>query len=354
MNKKIIPVAVISMFLVGCTFAVAYAENINLTTTDTTSSITPTATITTKCTDSDGTNYFTKGLVKDTAHPGSFQNYDRCISKTKLLEYTCKNDAWYATYYECPKGCAEGVCLEKDVVATTTPDNTTTTTTKTDLPDGTLVKMPDDPKVYVIKDGEKVWIQTAEQFKALGYKWQDIKVVSSEKMKDYKDKTPAKATIVKSKQDRKVYRLENGRLIWVPSVAAFNAQGLKWDEVTEIDTDVTAKYQETKLIQDETGDIYYITNSGKKILIISGAALKAYEKQDATTVAAVSDEVADSIEDVTLVKEAEDAKVYKLENGKKKWIKTATAFQREGYKWEDIETVDAAALQAYTETQAIE
>jgi len=68
----------------------------------------------TKCADSDGTNYFKKGFVYDTGHPGIFNNSDRCLSDTKPLEYTCKNDAWYATYYECPGECRGGVCVDKE------------------------------------------------------------------------------------------------------------------------------------------------------------------------------------------------------------------------------------------------
>lgn len=374
MNKKIISIAATSMFLAGCSLTIAYAENINLTTNETE----VVTTTTSQCTDSDGINYFVKGIIKDQGHIGTFENYDRCVSKTRLLEYSCKNDAWYATFYECPKGCDNGICLEKDVEddATDTEDedtdedtevtevesdtstddsDTTETVNSISLPDGTLVRLPDDPKVYVIQNGERVWIRTAEQFRALGYKWQDIKVISSEKIKAYKEKVAEEAKVVINKQNRKVYRLENGKLIWVPSVAAFNAQGLKWEEVTEVDTDASEQYQESRLIKDEEGNIYYITNSGKKILIISGEALAAYDKEDTTEEAVeVSDEVADSIEDVTLVKEAEDTKVYKLENGKKSWIKTADAFAKRGFRWEEIEVVDSDVMNSFTEAQAIE
>lgn len=367
MNQRLFSIAVLTILLAGGSLTVAYADDILSTTTETTVTTVQNQTI--KCSDSDNADYFTKGSIAYSGFRFSFNNEDRCIGSQKLLEYVCREDVWHATYYECPNGCKDGACIKDSAAATTDDEETdseeedeeeTTVNDPVDdldvsnLPDGTLVKIPNDPKVYVIRNGERVWIRTAEQFKALDLKWQDIKVVSQEKMQAIKEKLQERTTLMLNKQDRKVYRLENGKLIWVPNVAAFNAQGLKWEEVTASDADINAQYDETRLIKDEEGNVFYITNSGRKILIVSAEALAACDGENADEVTEVSDEVADSIEDVDLIQEEGDTKVYKIENGKKRWIKTIQAFNREGHNWDEVERVDEVVAASYEEASPIE
>ncbi|MDD3190174.1 MAG: hypothetical protein PHI66_00555 [Candidatus Pacebacteria bacterium] len=304
-----------------------------------------------KCIDSDGINYFKRGSVYDTGHPGTFNNSDKCLSDTKLLEYTCKNDAWYATYYECPGECSKGVCVEKEQEENAEKDGDEDNVSST-LPEGTLIKLPDDSKVYVIKNGERVWIRTSDEFKALGYKWQDIKTVSANEIKQVKERIREETKLIKGKKDKKVYRLENGKLIWVPTVAAFNAQGLKWEEVEEEEDTALEQYEESRLVKDGEGNIYYITNNGRKKLIVNMEVFESYQNK-LEDVVEVSEEVLDSMEDVELVREKGDPKVYKIENGQKKWIKTIQAFQRLGLNWEDIDTVNETEINAYEEAQDI-
>lgn len=64
-----------------------------------------------KCSDSDGgLDIYVKGRVIDTG----FDSEDRCLSDNSLLEYTCKNDSWYANYPSCPDGCENGACIKID------------------------------------------------------------------------------------------------------------------------------------------------------------------------------------------------------------------------------------------------
>ncbi len=66
------------------------------------------------CTDSDGgVEIYVKGRVVDKGHPGTFDNYDKCLSENRILEYSCKNDAWYANYRDCLYGCRDGACVKE-------------------------------------------------------------------------------------------------------------------------------------------------------------------------------------------------------------------------------------------------
>ncbi|MCK4892079.1 MAG: hypothetical protein KAS78_05410, partial [Candidatus Pacebacteria bacterium] len=66
------------------------------------------------------------------------------------------------------------------------------------LPDGTLIKLPNDPKIYVIKNCKKQWVRTAEEFRNNGYKWSDVKDTSKEVVDAYADYLEATANLLRA------------------------------------------------------------------------------------------------------------------------------------------------------------
>lgn len=52
---------------------------------------------------------------------------------------------------------------------------------------GLLIKLPDDPKVYIIENGERRWITTEDVFNDLGYDLDDIIIVSNTLFADFDD-----------------------------------------------------------------------------------------------------------------------------------------------------------------------
>lgn len=53
---------------------------------------------------------------------------------------------------------------------------------------GDLVKSTNSPKVYLFQNKELLWIPTEELFLALGYRWEQIRVLSEETLKNYQIK----------------------------------------------------------------------------------------------------------------------------------------------------------------------
>jgi hypothetical protein len=43
-----------------------------------------------------------------------------------------------------------------------------------EYPDGALVKVPDDPKVYLLQNGQRHWVETEADLIDLGYKFSDV------------------------------------------------------------------------------------------------------------------------------------------------------------------------------------
>lgn len=54
-----------------------------------------------------------------------------------------------------------------------------------EYPDGSLVKAPTDPKVYLIKGGTRHWIESENDFKGLGYKFSQIRDLPDTELVNY-------------------------------------------------------------------------------------------------------------------------------------------------------------------------
>jgi Fe-S-cluster formation regulator IscX/YfhJ len=222
------------------------------------------------------------------------------------------------------------------------------------LPDNTLVKLPDDPKVYVIKNCKKEWIKTAEEFKQEGYKWEDVKEVNSSVIQAYNDYLEATANLLRAIGQQKVYRVVDGKILWVPTIAAFNAQGLKWEDIQDVNESTVNQYPSLKLVRVK-GDpkVYYLTESGLKRWIPTIEVFNSYNNKWEDVVELESKDV-NGYSNNDLIKLENEAKVYKLENGKKRWIETIEAFNKLGLDWNKIAPVNQTELNFYPEGAVIE
>ena len=94
-------------------------------------------------------------------------------------------------------------------------------------------------KVYVIENGLKRWIKTADIFNKLRYSWANIISVS----KDLLDDTPLGENITRDYQypdgtlvkgiEPPVYLIEKGLKRWIPNLQIFAARAFKWQNVIQ-------------------------------------------------------------------------------------------------------------------------
>ncbi len=222
------------------------------------------------------------------------------------------------------------------------------------LPDNTLVKMPDDPKVYVIINCQKKWIQTVKEFKEEGYNWSAVKEVNSPVIQAYADYQQATANLLQAIGQQKVYRVVNNKVLWIPTIAAFNAQGLKWSGIQSVNESDLVKYPRAKLVQ-VAGDpkVYYITESGLKKHIANETVFDSYNNKWSDVVT-VDVAIVNSYPDANLIKAEDGYQVYKIENGQKRWIKTDAAFRRLKLDWNKVAPVNNTELAAYPDGAVIE
>lgn len=96
-------------------------------------------------------------------------------------------------------------------------------------------------KVYIIDGETKQWIKTADIFSKLGYKWSWIEPIEDYLLNDYKEGTAVSSakihpngTLVKYPDSAAVYLLENGKKRPISSADTFNRMGLDWSRIITI------------------------------------------------------------------------------------------------------------------------
>lgn len=94
-----------------------------------------------------------------------------------------------------------------------------------------------------------------------------------------------------------IYILQHDRLRWISSLDAFEHLGLTWDQVHVVEDSFLERFER-----------------GRPIHVL----LKCFDSEH----------------------------IYRLENGKKRWIKDIATFESEGHVWADVKMVDCAYLRS--------
>ena len=134
----------------------------------------------------------------------------------------------------------------------------------------TLYRMSGQHRVYVIKNKKKHWIKTPKEFEDANYSWGEIQEITAELLEQYPDAEPLISELLRAIGDHKVYKLEAGKKSWIKTLGEFNAAGHKWEDVQEVSAEVLASYQNA-IVSDllrAIGDhkVYKIKN-GKKLWV---------------------------------------------------------------------------------------
>ncbi len=100
----------------------------------------------------------------------------------------------------------------------------------------------------------------------------------------------------------------------------------------------------TKLARVEGKDmVYYLTEKGLKRPMLNEEVFLSYDNKWDEVAVVLSGQLA-SYPDVELIKNEFDIRVYKLENGKKRWITDLETFESLGYEWKEVTPVSQIEL----------
>ena len=104
---------------------------------------------------------------------------------------------------------------------------------------GTLIKYPDQPGIYLIENNQKRAFKSGEIFEKLGFKWEDvIEIPLSEAYISGTNITGRlDGTLIKYPGQPEIYLIENNQKRAFMSGEIFESLGFKWEDVIEISID---------------------------------------------------------------------------------------------------------------------
>ena len=175
--------------------------------------------------------------------------------------------------------------------------------------DGTLVKEHDEnnpgayPEIYVIADGEKKHIEDENSFLALGYNWNNVVKVKHGALGFYRLRSAMKTNsvhpegaLIREKETNTVYLIEGGKKKPISTEKIFNACNLDWGKVLVINNTQMNKFQLGANLQYPDGALVEVAG-----------------------------------------------KVYKMDHGEKRWIRSGDDLTGAGYNANDIISVTDAS-----------
>ncbi len=161
-------------------------------------------------------------------------------------------------------------------------------------------------------------------------------------------------SLLRAKGDYKVYLIDNGKKHWIPAAGIFNFYNFDWGNIKEVDSADLELCPRVKLLKARGYDeVYYLTESGMIRHLPSSQVFLSYDNKWEDIVEISSKEL-EVYPQNNLIYLAGDHKIYKLENNQKRWIKTAEAFNKLKFDWNQIAPVNLTEFDAYAEGAPIE
>ncbi|MFZ2969698.1 MAG: N-acetylmuramoyl-L-alanine amidase [Minisyncoccia bacterium] len=231
-------------------------------------------------------------------------------------------------------------------------------------PDGSLLQEFDTTAVYYIDKGNKRHLDmTGQEFIKMGFSVSEIKNVFKSDLKMYADgksiKYGPEGKLVKG-SGNDIYFIENGKKRRFTSAKLFEYLGYKWknvinDNYTEFyleDPDML--YPDGSLVKSSSDSSVYLVENGKKRKITSENLFKILGYSAKNVLIIEKNELANFgsgknlvYPDNTLVRSEESPSIYLIKDGGKKEFTSAVLFERSGYRWRDVISIQKDEMSGY-------
>lgn len=145
---------------------------------------------------------------------------------------------------------------------------------------GTLIKVADKPDIYVIRNSKKERISDPQTFNVRGYKWNLVQVISNDDMASIPDFVAvtdampvsklvtivSRGSLVKTSDNPTVYYITNaGTKKPILNITVFNAHNNKWENVKLVSQETLEEFPTVKAMRLRGGDgKVYLMEYGKK------------------------------------------------------------------------------------------
>ncbi len=95
--------------------------------------------------------------------------------------------------------------------------------------DGLILK-GSGPEIYKLEDDKLRWISSMDAFEHLGLTWEDVHVVEDDFLNKFEKGQPIHV-LLKCQASPHIYLLENNQKRWIKDIDTFEAKGYKWEDV---------------------------------------------------------------------------------------------------------------------------
>ena len=232
--------------------------------------------------------------------------------------------------------------------------------------DGTLLRNKFSKEIFFIENGRKRKFTSEVLFAKLGYKWEDVQNKSLAELRTYlngKMMTYPDGTLAKTASNPTVFFLEDGWKRPVVSANVFERLGYKWNQISVLSVEEMDSYlvswplvwPDGKIVYQGPGSaVYKIEDSKKREFTSAGVFLRlSYNWNDLEI--ATAEELTNIplgkpllYPDDTIVYQGPGTPVYKIEVDKKREFPSAEIFISLGFKWNNLIIVSAGELDRYT------
>lgn len=112
--------------------------------------------------------------------------------------------------------------------------------------EGSLVKTPEDPKVYLIQNKQRRWIKDSQTFAINHFKWNDIIQITTQELDSYQKGSNIQNclfdnnSLIKTTEDR-VYVINNCQAKWITSPEVFQKKNYQWSKVVTVSPQILNK-----------------------------------------------------------------------------------------------------------------
>jgi len=205
-------------------------------------------------------------------------------------------------------------------------------------PDGSLLQKFDDPTVYYLENGKKRALSmSGEEFIKMGFKVEDLKNVFESDLKIYDD-----SAIIKYGPDGSLLSDKNGNIYFIEK-----GQKRKFTSARLFEYLLDMIYPDGTLVMNDKDNKVYLIKNKQRREITSLVLFDILNYEWGNVIPITEDEMDHfptgtkmTYPNGTLIKAKDSAAIYLVENGKKREFTSLTLFEKLGYNWDDVISIE--------------
>ena len=180
--------------------------------------------------------------------------------------------------------------------------------------------------------------------------FEEVKVLGATTERKVENPTPA-SKLVKLAGNPTVYAVLNGKLHKIASPSVFNANGYKWNAITNISNATLQKYSPITLIKAANSSTVYFTDETRRIIkpIPSPSVFESYSQNKWENIVTVTAEDINTYKTTYVVKTKDSPQVFLLnyQTNARESFANEQAFLKRGFDWKDIIKINQTELNHY-------